>query len=139
MTLKLLPVPTVNARETRVLWMPYLVEISTRGQTSLDEMERMVLSGEAQVHLAWDMEANAARALAGTVIEPLPRGGLVCHLVWCTGDRMAEWVDLVDDIAKWAKDHIGCVAMKATARPGWSKFLRPKGYRISHVVLERGL
>lgn len=135
----LLPVPTVNVPETRVLWEPFLRKISKRTKIQFEDLMSDAVTGRVQLHLAWDDEQNKARALAGTQLEKNGADELICHLVWCTGDAMTEWVNLVDDIALWAKSHIGCVGIKATARPGWVRFLQPKGYRVTHVVMERAL
>lgn len=134
-----LPVPTVNVLETRVLWERFLRQVAKRSQMTFDELVSEAVTGRVQLHLAWDNENSKAVALAGTQIEKNAVGEYICHLVWCTGEGMNSWVNLVDDLALWAKSHIGCTGIKATARPGWAKFLQPKGYRMTHVVMERKL
>lgn len=58
----------------------------------------------------------------------------MCMVRILTGKDYANWVQLEDDIANWAKT-IGCDGMEAIARKGWARVF--KQYEMSHVFLER--
>lgn len=86
---------------------------------------------------AADGERVRIEALAITEIVAYPRT-TVCKLLACTGDDAWRWVDLLAQIEAWAKAQ-GCAVMEPICRPGWERHLKPKGYRKTHVVLEKSL
>ena len=47
-------------------------------------------------------------------------------------------LDYVEDLEAWAKDQ-GCKKMELFARPGWEKVMKPKGYKKTHVQIEKEL
>jgi hypothetical protein len=133
--MQLVPVPIDYVERTLHHWQRHLSSISERTGFSPDEHLAQVRRGEIIPLLAWD--GVRAVALSGARIELNGSGNKVCHLVWCTGEEMGLWFDLLDMIEEWAKEHCGCVGMKATARLGWSRLMKPKGYRTTHVVMEK--
>lgn len=53
-------------------------------------------------------------------------------IVACAGEGREEWCDdLEAEIRAWAKS-LGKTQLLITGRPGWSKWLREKGYREAH-------
>lgn len=82
-------------------------------------------------------DSRQITALAITEIVAYPRIA-VCKLLACTGEDAARWVNLLTQIEAWAKAQ-GCAAMEPICRPGWERHLKPKGYRKTHVVLEKTL
>lgn len=82
-------------------------------------------------------DADHISAIAITEIVAYPRI-TVCKLLACTGEGAEQWVDLLADIEAWAKAQ-GCAAIEPICRPGWERRLKPKGYRKTHVVLEKSL
>jgi hypothetical protein len=137
--MQLLPVPTDHAAALRVFWEPFLPGIALAGNQTPEDMADDILTGRVIALLVWDEAATSAKALAGVEILTDAKGRLICHLVWCTGQDMTEWRHLLADIELWAKDHMGCARIRATHRPGWTRFLHTHGYRDSHRISEKEL
>lgn len=136
MTLSLVPIPPDYLEGSRPLWFPYLASIAERSGNDVNEKIRMLCAGEAQAFLIWDDEANRARAFIG--VRYAGRGpDRIGELIWLMGENRAAWVHLFGDLEKYLREHQGCVALKAIARPGWSKHLKASGYRLTHVVMEK--
>lgn len=94
------------------------------------------LSRRMGLWLARQDEGEIA-AIAITEICAYPRLA-VCKLLACTGDDAPHWIELLAEIEAWAKAQ-GCAVMEPICRPGWERHLKPKGYRKTHVVLEKTL
>lgn len=133
--MQLVPVPLDYVEKTAHHWKHHLGGISEGTGFPPEEHMAEILRGEVVPLTAWD--GTRTVALAGARIEVNGNGGKVCHIVWCTGKEPGLWFDLVDQIEAWARDHMGCVGMKATARLGWSKLMKAKGYSASHIVLDK--
>src|SRR5262249_52473075 len=134
--LVLVPVPSEELARTAPLWLPFVARIAGRTRNSVPELVSQIRSGEVHIHLAWDPAARRAHALAGTRI--LLRGGeRVGELVWATGSGRRHWLPLLDDLERYHADELGCVGMNAVARKGWSRDLARRGYRVTHLVLEK--
>ena len=135
--MQLLPVPARQVEPLRPIWEHFARKIAEAGEQTADEVIADITELRLIVLLAWD--GAAARAMAGVEIERDGKGRKVCHVRWCTGYEKDTWFDLIDQIHEWARDHLGCTRMRATARFGWKKALKAKGYRLSHIVMERDL
>lgn len=134
----LLPVPTTREHLERSArhWLPFVESIAERAREPVTVLIDDVMSGRVQVHLVWNEDAKEAKALAGVRI--VMRGSdRIAELIWCTGEGMADWADLVSDIERYCKEHLNCAGIKAICRPGWKKTLAPKGYRLTHLVMEK--
>ena len=121
---------------TAPIWMPFLERIARRSRNSIAELAGQVARGEIALHLAWDAEAKQALALAGCRVF-LRGGKRVAELVWCTGAGRHLWLPLLDDIERYHREHLGCVGMNAVARRGWLRELKRRGYRPTHIVMEK--
>jgi hypothetical protein len=136
MNLVLVPIPSDALERTAPVWLPFVERIAQRSRNSLAECLTQIRSGEVHIHLAWEPATREAHALAGTRI--LKRGGdRVGELVWATGSGRRHWLPLIDDLERYHRAHLGCVGMNAVARKGWSRDLKAKGYRITHLVFEK--
>ena len=62
----------------------------------------------------------------------------VCDARIVTGQKMKLWIHHLADLEKWAKDQ-GCKKMELFARPGWEKIMKKKGYKKTHVQIEKEL
>lgn len=132
----LVPVPTAATNDLIPIWLPFIERIAERGRMSVKLLEDQVASGEVSLCIAWDAEQKRPKALAG--IRVIERGAAnVAEIVWLTGSDKDVWLPLFDDLEMFCRDHLGCPHMKATARPGWKKLLEQRGYRMTHVVMER--
>lgn len=139
MTLQLLPIPVEHVKSLRVYWGPFVDQVADRGLQTSEEIAADAMAGRIILALAWDAQNVSAKAMAGVEILKDARGRLWCHLIYCTGHDLPQWFDLVDEIERWAKDHLGCSAMRATCRSGWVRPLKGKGYRETHRVVEKEL
>ena len=136
MPLVLVPIPRDHLAVTASVWLPLVGRIAKRSRNRLAELVHQIASGEVMIHLAWDDGAREARALAGTRL--FLRGGRpVAELVWCTGGGRKDWLPLLVDLENYHREAFGCTAMNAVARFGWMKELKARGYRPTHVILEK--
>lgn len=135
MSLVLVSIPHDQLIGTQHVWLPFVEKIARRTRNSVDELSGQIASGEIQIHLAWHPIDKRAHALAGTRL--FLRGGCkVAELVWCTGDGRKHWLPLLDEMEAHHRA-IGCVGMNALARFGWMRELKERGYRATHVMLEK--
>ena len=96
------------------------------------------LSGDNQLWLVWDDDAE--EKLKGVVVTRIiiRHNSKVANIFICTGKQRKLWQDRLHDIEKWAKDN-KCTHFETYARPGWSKLLKQKGYKMTHYLLEKKL
>jgi hypothetical protein len=108
---------------------------TTRGKFDAHDIKAGLLTGEDQL---WIWRTATAFAVGITRLANYPKQR-VCTLRIVTGNNMEEWAEpCIKTIEKWAKAN-GCHAMEFQARPGWERFLRPRGYDKTHVYLERAI
>ena len=62
----------------------------------------------------------------------------ICRLRCIAGTGMNEWVGHIRDLEIWAKAH-GCDGMEIVSGRGWERVLKPHGYELTHVILEKDL
>lgn len=138
MTLALVPIPPDCLEGSRGYWQPYILSISERSKTDPVEKERMLFAGEAQAFIVWDDEHKKPQAFIG--VRYAARGQeRIGELVWLMGENRAAWVHLFAGLETYLREQQGCVAVKAIARPGWSRHLKSSGYRLTHLVMEKEL
>lgn len=95
-------------------------------------------TGHLQIWCVWDTETARVTAIAGTQINTGLDGLVYIKVLFCSGDGMANWVDLIAEIEEWGRSK-GAVRMKGMMRPGWERHLGRRGYRRTHVMLEKDL
>jgi hypothetical protein len=136
--MQLLPVPTSEEwlRGLADLWLPFMPSIAERAKVPVEVLIQEVADGTTQVHLVWD--GQKAHALVGTRIVAHGERK-VLELVWCTGEDKDLWFDLVDELERYAVEHLGITTIRAIARLGWQKPLKRKGYSPKHIILEKEL
>jgi hypothetical protein len=135
----LVPVPTTHdyLRRTSEHWLPFLDHISKRSKESVESLLDLIIKGEVQIVLVWDEQTSQAQALVG--IHTCQRGDdIVGEIVWLTGRNMRSWLHLLPELETYVK-HLGCVTIKPICRPGWSRLVRDKGYRVTHYIMEKSL
>jgi hypothetical protein len=117
------------------LWWPFLDNISKRSKEPIEQLEAAIKQREVQVALVWD--GSKAHALVG--LRFVQRGtDTIGEIVWLTGKGMKQWQYLLPEMEQYLRDR-GCVEIRPICRPGWARLLKPKGYRITHYVMERKL
>ena len=116
--------------------LPLIEEIiaASKGRMTAGDIFRLIAAGKAQL---WVAETDRIRAVALTEFIRFPRRQ-ICRVWACVGRGMDEWHPLIDEIEAWAKAE-GCDAMRHEARKGWARVLAPKGYEMTHVILEKEL
>jgi hypothetical protein len=55
---------------------------------------------------------------------------------WLAGDEPEKWVGQIQGIEDWAR-HNGYKGLEVWGRTGWSKLLRPYGYREAYRILHK--
>jgi hypothetical protein len=106
--------------------------VERTGLSSFADIESDVLTGMQLVWIAWDGKEILAAATT-RLIKPYDK---VCELTACSGYQMAQWLPLLRQIEAYAQAE-GCRKMRILGRKGWERVL--DGYRVEHVILEKGL
>jgi hypothetical protein len=106
--------------------------VEQTGLSSFSDIESDVLRGASLVWIAW----NGREILAAATTELSKPRSKVCTLTACAGHDRAQWLPLFKQIEDYAKAE-GCMKMRIFGRKGWERVL--DGYRVEHVVLEKGL
>jgi hypothetical protein len=136
MTLALVPIPLDCLEGTAGYWQPYILAIAERSRNDPDAMTQMLLAGEAQAFLIWEVDTRKTQAFLG--VRYAARGQTrIGELIWLMGENRAAWAHLFAELETYLREHQGCKAIKAIARPGWSKHLKSNGYRLTHQVMEK--
>lgn len=134
--MKLVSIPTADVGKAGPLIDLFLPSIARRGRVPVDQLRAELLTGETQAHIVWNPESQQAVALIGTRI--ILRGERrLGELSWCTGQGRHDWFDLITQLETYMRDCLGCEGIKAVCRPGWSKQLKAKGYRLTHLIMEK--
>jgi hypothetical protein len=123
-------------RKLAPLWLPFLPGIAKRSSETVEEMLDSIAAGRVQIGLAWDGER--AHALVGMQYRK-HNSGLICELIWMTGKNMETWRDLLPEVEQYLREHVHCTDIRPICRPGWSRFLKGRGYRTTHYVMEKKL
>lgn len=112
-------------------WIRLALERGDLGTFSV--LENDVLCGQALLWLAWDEPK-----IAGTAVTQIVRTerSKVCKVMACGGERIGDWVHLLTDIEKFARDE-RCDCVRLSGRRGWERML--PNYRATKIVLERRL
>ena len=99
------------------------------------EIYAELLAGSYQLWLAWNKDG--IRACMVTTVEQSQRAKWVRGIL-CAGENPADWVPHIEFIEAWAKAQ-GATYSHMMGRPGFEKWLRPKGYRRTHALMEKRL
>lgn len=86
-------------------------------------------AGRAQLWIA-GRSALATQCVSGPA-------GRELH-IWLAGGDLEEILTLAPGVEAWARGQ-GCVRVTLEGRPGWTRALRPLGYRSNGRELERRL
>ena len=106
--------------------------VERTGLSSFADIEADVLTGMQLVWIAW----NGKDILAAATTQLVKPDDKVCVLTACSGYDRAQWLPLFAQIEQYAANE-GCTKMRIYGRKGWERVLT--GYRVEHVVLEKGL
>lgn len=134
--MKLVPIPHDALDRTRAVWWPFLEKIAARSRAPIAQLHDDIRCGKILLHILFDEVKQEAAALAGSQVCKYG-DQLVAEFVWCTGSGKEHWLPLFPELEQYHREHLGCTAFKAICRPGWSRFLKQHGYRMTHVVMEK--
>jgi hypothetical protein len=118
-------------------FMPLIEHIADLMKCDRLEIIRQIIEHETQLHIVSDEKRLRAVILTQLLLRH-GGDGTNCRVMAIAGDDMAGWLHLLPDLEAWAKAQ-GCKIMEPLARPGWRKLLKPYGYRMTHVLLEKEL
>lgn len=93
----------------------------------------MVMEDDYQLWVAY--EGNNFHGAVVTNISDYPNRKILC-MGFCGGEDFGAWKDQIIDILKRFARDMGCDAIEASGRPGWSKVLKDKGYSPKWVTFE---
>ena len=82
-------------------------------------------------------ETNEVLCVCVTEIRKYPNYS-VCDTRIVTGKQYKDWFHYVDRIGEWAKKQ-GCKKMEIFARPGYVPMFKERGYKATHVQVEKEL
>ena len=98
-----------------------------------------LLDGTAQLWVAWEGDVNDKVIRACTVTKLERRGAVTwCRAILVAGDQPDDWFDHLAMIEKWAKAN-GAQQMNFIGRCGLEKWLKPRGYKRTHFLMEKAL
>lgn len=138
--MKLVPIPTTDEwlRNMLPLWFPFLKDIAKRSKEPVRALLAKVAQKHVQPILIWDEENKKAVAMVGVAYHK--RGDdLIGEIVWTAGTGRERWQDLLTELERYLKEHVGCAVIRPVCRPGWKKFLQQRGYHETHVTMEKVL
>jgi len=101
------------------------------GKYNLSDIKEGIESGRMQLFIAVD---NFPIAAAVTEITDFPQKR-VLSITLVGGERMEEWLHLMNQLEAWAKD-AGCEQIELFGRPGWEKVL---GWDKTYTALKKDL
>lgn len=127
-----------HLQRTAQHWAPFLPAIARRSKETVPALLAKVAQKHVQPILLWDEHKLVAVALLGIAYHR--RGDdLIAELVWTTGHGRENWQELLSELERYLKDHVGVAVIRPICRPGWKKFLQQHGYTLTHVTMEKVL
>lgn len=127
--------------ELPALWpqiSSYMESIAGRsGRGTVKDLIDSIIAEECRLFGAVNYDNGEIKGvmLVRVIQYPLKR---ILELIACSGEDSALWVNLIDQVEDWGREN-GCDAVEPICRPGWEKFLATRGYKKTHVILEKAL
>ena len=129
----------VDAENVETVWPQILPLIRTVTDRSGDDPQEILhaLTGQ-KAQLVLGSSTDGIEAICVTELVTV-HNRYVCNCWIIAGRKRENWLHYLNELESWAKSK-GCVAMRhAQARTGWKRILKPQGYRVTRVVLEKEL
>ena len=117
------------------LWWPFLPRIAQRSHESVQDLFNQIMRRE--VRLALVMDDHKVLALVGARIHQMD-GKSYGDMIWLAGFGREQWQDLLPQFEQMLRD-AGCVMCRPICRPGWMRYLKTCGYKLTHVMMEKPL
>ncbi len=125
-------------------WWPHVAPLvalacaRSSGKFEPADVARAAAASRFQLWVGTDeADPSLVRVMLLTRLLPYPRL-LACEVLACVGDDRPDWEDHLATVEAWAKAQ-GCALMQPIARPGWERVLAKRGYKKTHVMLEKKL
>lgn len=113
---------------------------SSHGKFEPADIIKMLVGGDFQLWVLVDDDGAPQVVYLGRIVI-FPRRRVYEPLAVASTDMpeyLDSWLESFEQIEKWAKDR-GCDMVQSLARPGFERSLRKRGYKRSHVLLEKEL
>lgn len=131
-------VPPRELIDKAAWWVPYAARIAQREGCEASEYIEEAMRGEARVFVLWGANGKPAGAIATRMLVRADKTR-IGELHWCAGDGVLETLsDWLPQLEAILARH-GATRIKLTGRHGWTRILKPFGYRRTRVILEKGL
>ena len=104
----------------------------------VDDILNSLTAGEMQLWVLWNEKKKQNFQGCG-VTKILKRTNTTAlNIFIVTGRNRKQWQDKISVLEDYAKEQ-GCTHIETYARPGWSRILKNKQYKITHYILEKKL
>jgi hypothetical protein len=129
----------VRAEDIPDLW-PHLEPLFARAceadpsDLTVERIKAEAVSGRRMIWTLTDGDRAAPLLSAFSTVDD----GLKVCIGPLAGDEMELWLPLLCDLESHAKE-AGFSVSHIEGRPGWQRVLKPYGYRVARVVLEKDL
>ncbi len=100
-----------------------------------EDIRSALTSGEMNLCMAADEDGPRAICISEVVQRPHAK---VWRILLCMGEGRKDWLPFVKFIEETAR-RIDCRWCESVAREGWSRELKPYGYKKTHVLLVKDL
>lgn len=134
-------VPVMNPQEvqaTKPLWKPLIKKYAAKTRENAGLLLDRIRKGEVEIALAWDIDRSDVVAFIGwrLVTEGEDRVG---EVVAFAGSDFVNVMALAPEIEAFLRDHQKCNRVRTIGRMGWARVMKPHGYRVTRVMLEKDL
>src|SRR5262245_6151636 len=105
------PIPTTHEHllNWRNHWLRFFPDICKRTKEPVENLLDAVANGTVQIALVWDGEK--AHALVGMQYRQLGPE-LIGEIIWLSGKDRSQWVELLPDMERYLKEHVGCTIIR---------------------------
>jgi hypothetical protein len=128
----------IHSTEIDEYWPCVLPFVQSAVENAYDSADYVYERLKDRTSQLWTAQVDGEiEAICVTRLEVYEKGK-TCGIWICTGTGRTEWQHHMPTIEAWARAN-GCIAMRHMARPGWARVLKPMGYEMTHVILEKDL
>ena len=130
----------IDASEIPAIW-PAIVGLVAAGcedgNSTPDDVLEALCAKCAQ--LVVSVSDDGIEGVLVTELVTQKSGRLICNIWVVAGKNMDGWFHYLPELEGWARSK-GCGAIGiSSGRPGWARVLKPHGYGVTKVVLEKEL
>ena len=98
-----------------------------------EEMLARVMDGRSYV---WVAHEDGEPAGVAVLSAPEYRSGRKVFVDFLAGARLDEWVDPMESALLEARERVGAMCVEASCRPGLSRYLKRRGWKVKAVIME---